>query len=112
MKRRFTHRSPEDFTISTDASSAHSSRTMIVTGASSGIGYELSLAAAQRGWNVVAVGRRAERLAVLVQRIAALGGQCEAVAVDVTAKEAPRRIVDAAKRRFGRIDVIVHNAGN
>jgi short-subunit dehydrogenase len=85
-------------------------RTMIVTGASSGIGRALALLAARR-YRVVAVARRADRLDALAQSIRDGGGSCTTIAADVTARETPARVVDAALREFGRIDVVVNNAG-
>ncbi len=85
--------------------------TMIVTGASSGIGQALALAAASRGYRVVGVARRAERLDALHGAIRTVGGSCVTLAADVTARETPSRIVDLALRSFGRIDVVVNNAG-
>ena len=86
-------------------------RCMIVTGASSGIGYELALQAAARGFGVVAVARRAERLEALRTRIESAGGICTTLVVDICAPDAPARIVAAAMERFGRIDIVVNNAG-
>ncbi|MBV9233921.1 MAG: SDR family NAD(P)-dependent oxidoreductase [Candidatus Eremiobacteraeota bacterium] len=92
-------------------SAAAAPRTMIVTGASSGIGEALTRAAAARGYRVVAVARRVERLEALRASITDGGGRCITVAADVTAPESAARIVDAALRDFGRIDVVVNNAG-
>ncbi len=78
-------------------------RSIIVTGASSGIGAALAKLCIERGWNVLAVARRAERLA-------ALQGS-KTLALDVTARDAPARIVEAAMREFGTIDIVVNNAG-
>jgi short-subunit dehydrogenase len=89
---------------------SESERTMIVTGASSGIGRALALAAS-REYRVVIVARRAERLDELAQTIRSAGGSCVALAGDVTARDMPARIVDSAIRGFGRIDVVVNNAG-
>jgi short-subunit dehydrogenase len=84
---------------------------MIVTGASSGIGRALSLGAARAGFAVVINARRAGRLQEVARTIREAGGRCEVVAGDVTANETPLRIVEAAMRAFGRIDVVVNNAG-
>lgn len=86
-------------------------RTLIVTGASSGIGKELAYAAARDGYRIVAVARRANLLEELAQAIRDTGGSCIALAGDVTSREMPARIVDGALREFGRIDVVVNNAG-
>ena len=84
---------------------------MIVTGASSGIGRALALRAASERYRVVAVARRADRLEELRRTIADAGGSCVAVRADVTAAESVGRIADAALHAFGRIDVVVNNAG-
>jgi len=86
-------------------------RVLIVTGASSGIGRALALLAATNGFAVVAVARRAERLAELRDAIVSAGGSCATLAADVTTPETAREIVDTAMQAFGRIDVVVNNAG-
>lgn len=87
------------------------SRTLILTGASSGIGRALALAAAGGGYRVVLVARRAERLEQIAISIRASGGACATVAADVIAPETPAKIVAAAVQSFGRIDIVVNNAG-
>jgi short-subunit dehydrogenase len=79
-------------------------RVAIVTGASAGIGRALALAAVDAGFAVVAVARRAERLAELA-------AACATLAIDVTAADAAAKIVDFTMRTYGRIDVVVNNAG-
>ncbi|HUA08444.1 MAG TPA: SDR family NAD(P)-dependent oxidoreductase [Candidatus Acidoferrales bacterium] len=81
-------------------------RSIVVTGASSGIGAALARRAAARGWSVLAVARRADRLDALAREI-----QCEALVADVLAPSTPSAIVERALRAFGRIDVVVNNAG-
>jgi NAD(P)-dependent dehydrogenase (short-subunit alcohol dehydrogenase family) len=83
-------------------------RVAIVTGASSGIGAAIAEAMSHAGAKVVLVGRDAERLA---STAAACGDAHAIVAVDVTADDAPKRIVQAALGAFGQIDSIVHSAG-
>ncbi len=89
----------------------NAARAMIVTGASSGIGRALAVAAARKGFAVLLAARRAERLDEVARTIRAGGGSCETLVVDVTSPDAPERIVAAAMRAFGRIDVVVNNAG-
>ena len=83
-------------------------KTAIVTGASSGIGAAIVEAMARAGASVVLVGRDADRLA----GVAALCGERHVIVLaDVTADNAPARIVEGALEAFGGIDVIVHSAG-
>lgn len=86
-------------------------RAMIVTGASSGIGRALALRAAKAGYGVLAVARRAERLAELARSAHGTAGAVETLALDLRTPRAAERIVEAALRTFGRIDVVVNNAG-
>lgn len=82
----------------------------IVTGASSGIGFGTAVKLAAAGIAVLGTGRDRKRLDELT---AAVGdsGQLAAVAVDLTADDGPRSIVDAAIDRWGRIDFVINNAG-
>jgi NADP-dependent 3-hydroxy acid dehydrogenase YdfG len=86
-------------------------KTVLVTGASSGIGRATALAFAQRGLNVSGTARRADRLDTLAQEIAPLPGDFLPVAADVREKEAVEAAVTAVQQRFGRLDVLVANAG-
>jgi short-subunit dehydrogenase len=86
-------------------------RVMIVTGASSGIGRALAERAARAGWRVFAVGRRAERLEELKRAGSGATGAIATSATDVREAGAPARIVRDALGSFGRIDVVVNNAG-
>jgi uncharacterized protein len=85
--------------------------TIVVTGASSGIGRALALGAARDRFRILLVARRAHRLEEVATEIRAGGGTCETLVADVVAPETPQRIVDAAMKAFGRIDVVVNNAG-
>lgn len=89
-------------------------RAALVTGASSGIGWATALAFAGHGMNVVGLARRADRLAALADEIAALPaprGVFMPVAADVTDAEAVRAAVAQTVERFGRLDILVANAG-
>jgi short-subunit dehydrogenase len=88
-----------------------SGRAIIVTGASSGIGRALAERAARAGYAVLAIGRREDRLAELARNAAAHGGEVAVLALDLREPGAAERIVAAAGARFGRIDVLVNNAG-
>jgi short-subunit dehydrogenase len=85
---------------------------MVITGASSGIGRALALEASSAGWSVVVVARRRERLEDLKREILDRRGAAEMLVADVCAPHAPRQIVETAVRSFGRIDVVVNNAGD
>jgi len=86
-------------------------KVAIVTGASSGLGESTALHLAARGAKVVLAARRTERLNKLVEQIRASGGQAIAVATDVAKRDDMERLAAAAVEAFGRIDVLVNNAG-
>lgn len=82
----------------------------IVTGASSGIGYGTALKLAGMGMSVLGVGRDAQKLAAL-EAASPADARIVPLALDLTADDAPRRIVDTAVSRWGRIDFLINNAG-
>ena len=86
-------------------------KVIVITGAGSGIGKELALQSARKGWAVIAVTRHAHHLDDLVAEVVNDGGTCVPYAADITGREVPARIVEIAQQRFGRIDVLVNNAG-
>ncbi|MBV9270653.1 MAG: SDR family NAD(P)-dependent oxidoreductase [Candidatus Eremiobacteraeota bacterium] len=86
-------------------------RTLVVTGASSGIGREVARLAPEFGFDVVAVARRKDRLDALARELHARGAGCVTLDLDVRAPHAAKTIVDAAQTTFGRIDVLLNNAG-
>ena len=86
-------------------------KTAIVTGANTGIGEATAELFAREGATVVLVARRADRLAEVAARIEAAGGSAFALAADVTVVDDCRNVCDETVKRFGRIDVLVNNAG-
>ena len=86
-------------------------KTAIVTGANSGIGEATALLFAREGAPVVLAARRAEKLEEVCGKIRAMGGQAIAVATDVTDYDACGRLADAAVEAFGKIDILINNAG-
>jgi len=82
----------------------------IITGASSGIGWGTAVKLHEQGMAIVGVGRDAEKLAKLEAEIGD-PANVATLAIDITADEAPRKIVDLALARFGRIDFLINNAG-
>lgn len=87
------------------------SRIAVVTGASRGIGYEAALALAAAGCHVVAVARTTGGLEELDDAIRARGGSATLVPLDLTDYAAIDRLGAALFERFGRLDVLVGNAG-
>lgn len=83
----------------------------VVTGASSGIGRETALALAGEGATVALLARRTDRLDELVEAIRDRGGRAQAYQVDVTDAKAVAETIDAVATQYGRIDVLVNNAG-
>ena len=86
-------------------------KVVIVTGASSGIGEKTAEVLAAEGAKVVLAARRLDKLKDVEQRIAENGGEAYSVAADVSVKEECEHLVDAAIEKYGRIDVLVNNAG-
>ncbi|QEV99205.1 SDR family NAD(P)-dependent oxidoreductase [Microbacterium caowuchunii] len=86
-------------------------RVAVITGGSSGIGRGIALAFARAGMRVVVTGRRPEHLAETVESFAAEGLEVHPMQVDVTDLSAMRAAADEVQARFGRVDVLVNNAG-
>jgi NAD(P)-dependent dehydrogenase (short-subunit alcohol dehydrogenase family) len=86
-------------------------RVAVVTGASSGIGLAVSRHLAREGVAVVMGARRLDRLEAAAAEIRAAGGRAEAVQMDVTSEADVVRLVDRARELFGRLDIMICNAG-
>jgi NADP-dependent 3-hydroxy acid dehydrogenase YdfG len=86
-------------------------KIVLVTGASSGIGEATARELAVRGATVVLGARRTDRLEKLVAELRAQGATAEFQALDVTNRDSVADIVRFARERFGKLDVIVNNAG-
>jgi NADP-dependent 3-hydroxy acid dehydrogenase YdfG len=86
-------------------------KIVVVTGASSGLGEATARLLSARSATVVLGARRADRLQALVKEIKASGGKALSVATDVTQREQVEALVDAAVQTYGRIDVMINNAG-
>lgn len=88
-----------------------SGKTVIITGASSGIGQATALLLAQKGENVVIAARRKDRLEQVESQIKAKNGQALVVQTDVTKRAEADRLIQKAMDQFKRVDVLVNNAG-
>lgn len=86
-------------------------KTIIITGASSGIGESTAKKLAKHGANVVLTARRKDKLEELKLAIGKEGGKALVVEGDVTNKNDWKRIVGQAKEQFGSVDVLINNAG-
>jgi NADP-dependent 3-hydroxy acid dehydrogenase YdfG len=86
-------------------------KVVVITGASSGLGEATARYLAERGATVVLGARRAERLQTLVDELTRMGGKATAFVTDVTDAAQVQALVDAAVEKYGRIDVILNNAG-
>ena len=86
-------------------------RVAIVTGASSGLGVAFAQALAEAGADVVLGARRADRLEQTAQLVRDAGRRVLVVATDVSEPDQCQALVDAAMAEFGRVDVLVNNAG-
>src|SRR5260370_4130818 len=86
-------------------------KVVVITGASSGIGESTAKLLAQQGARVALGARRSNRIDAVVQEISATGGKAIRFAVDVTKRAEVEALIKRAVWRFGRVDVLVNNAG-
>ena len=86
-------------------------KSVVITGASSGVGKGMVELFVQEGANVVAVARREERLNALVEELKDAPGKIEIFVGDVSQKKVNEQMIDFAIEKFGKLDVLVNNAG-
>ena len=88
-----------------------SNKTVIVTGASSGLGVTFAKFLAERGANVAITARRVEKLNDLNQELIGNGFSSIPVQCDVTQSSQVKELFDKTEKKFGRVDILVNNAG-
>jgi len=86
-------------------------KIVVVTGASSGLGEATARLLSAQGATVMLGARRADRLESLAKEFERHGGKALAVTTDVTRREQVKALVDSAVQTYGRIDVMINNAG-
>lgn len=86
-------------------------RVVVVTGASSGLGIAFAKACAEAGADIVLAARRADRLDDTAALVRVAGRRALTVATDVVDPDQCNAMVSAAMNEFGRVDVLVNNAG-
>jgi NADP-dependent 3-hydroxy acid dehydrogenase YdfG len=86
-------------------------KVVVITGASSGLGEATARLLAEQGASVVLGARRVDRLQSLADELASKGAKAIAIETDVTDRSQVKRLVDTAVQKYGRIDVVLNNAG-
>ncbi len=86
-------------------------KVALITGAGRGIGRSIAVACAGQGARTIVTGRDMDRLTRVADEIGAIGGEAEALLLDVTREENAVRVVEQVVGKWGRIDVLVNNAG-
>lgn len=86
-------------------------KCIVITGASSGIGYSLGMLCGERKAKVALLARRKDRLDELAQRIKTLGGYALPIMCDVTKSKEVEDSLDSIVSEFGTVDVLINNAG-
>ncbi|EPG76184.1 NADH(P)-binding protein, PF13460 family [Leptospira fainei serovar Hurstbridge str. BUT 6] len=86
-------------------------KTAIITGASTGIGYEIAKLAASDGYDLILVARNAKTLAKVKKETESLGAKTDFLALDLSDPKSPKKIYDFAKKKKAIVDLLVNNAG-
>lgn len=86
-------------------------KVVVITGASSGLGEAAARHLSAEGATVVLGARRIERIQALAKELAGRGAKAQAIRTDVTDHEQVKKLVDAAVQSYGRVDVMLNNAG-
>jgi NADP-dependent 3-hydroxy acid dehydrogenase YdfG len=86
-------------------------KVVVITGASSGMGEAAAKHLSKLGAMVVLGARRTDRIEKLAKEIQESGGKALAIAADVTQRDQVKKLVDTAVEKFGRVDVLLNNAG-
>jgi NADP-dependent 3-hydroxy acid dehydrogenase YdfG len=86
-------------------------KVVVITGASSGLGEATARHLVSQGACVVLGARREDRIRSLAGELTSKGGKAIAVATDVTDRQQVKRLVDVAVKTYGRVDVMINNAG-
>lgn len=86
-------------------------KVVVITGASSGIGLALAREFSALGAKIVVGARQEDKLKIIVEAVETHGGKAAYAVTDVTREEDCKRLIDLAVERFGRIDVMICNAG-
>ena len=86
-------------------------KIIVITGASSGLGEAAARHLSAKGATIVLGARRAQRINALAEELSAGGAKALAITTDVTHSDQVKRLVDTAVEKYGRIDVMINNAG-
>lgn len=86
-------------------------RVVLITGASAGLGAALARELGSAGHRLALVARRVERLGTVAEAVRDRGGEAHVIPADLAESDAPARVVEGVIRHYGRLDVLINNAG-